>query len=644
MRKTNPIFAADFETVNYDGATSTEVWSAAFAELYKDDEPTVYTNLDDFMDFFLKIHKGSAILYFHNLKFDGSFLVDWLLRHNFDFVHCERKELKSGQFDALIGKMGRWYSLTIKYKSKFIEIRDSVKLLPLSLEKLGVSFNLPHRKLEMDYKLHRHANELITDEELRYIKNDIYVLKEALEFTFGEGHTRLTIGSCCFNEFKSFYTKNEWDYFFPNVYEDELSDSFFNPEKDIPHTVGEYCHEGYKGAFTYLKPQYAGIIVKNGKVFDANSLYPSVMHSKSGNRYPIGKATPFTPEQFSDILQDEKKLFFVRIKCRFKLKENHLPTIQIKGNPLYNPREFLTTSDVKTKDGFSKFYLDANDVPRVSYITMTLTRPDYEQFIKHYDVIYMKILDGVFFNSAIGLFDNYIDKYMRIKMNSKSGKRELAKLYLNNLYGRMATYTDSTYLVPSINPETNIVQLTPVVENDKTPGYIPCGAYITAYARYHTITMAQANYDAFIYCDTDSIHMFDVAVKSLKIDPSELCAWKHETSWDYAKFIRAKTYLEHVIYKDGEFVDAFNNIKCAGMPEKCKKVFNDTKTIEDFDYGLQVRGKLLPKRVPGGIILVDTVFTMRKQRNIFAKNVRDCVLEEVFEDSETEYFTKDKLF
>lgn len=48
------------------------------------------------------------------------------------------------------------------------------------------------------------------------------------------------------------------------------------------------------------------------------------------------------------------------------------------------------------------------------------------------------------------------------------------------------------------------------------------------------------------------------------------------------------------------------------MPERSKKIFLDgMESIEQFDIGLKVSGKLMPKRIPGGIVLVDTDYEMR---------------------------------
>ena len=35
------------------------------------------------------------------------------------------------------------------------------------------------------------------------------------------------------------------------------------------------------------------------------------------------------------------------------------------------------------------------------------------------------------------------------------------------------------------------------------------------------------------------------------------------------------------------------------------------RTIKDFKIGLKVPGKLIPKRIPGGVLLVDTFYEMR---------------------------------
>ena len=53
------------------------------------------------------------------------------------------------------------------------------------------------------------------------------------------------------------------------------------------------------------------------------------------------------------------------------------------------------------------------------------------------------------------------------------------------------------------------------------------------------------------------------------------------------------------------------NVKCAGMPNASKEEFLSKYRMEDFHVGLRVGGKLRPKRIKGGILLLETNYEMR---------------------------------
>ena len=266
---------------------------------------------------------------------------------------------------------------------------------------------------------------------------------------------------------------------------------------------------------------------------------------------------------------------------------------------------------------------------------------DYKLMLKHYDLVDFEILDGCWFYSMKGIFDNYINHYAEIKMNSKGAKRTEAKLFLNNLYGKLASSSNSSFKVAYVKEDESIgFYIVPA--NNKKVGHIATGSAITSYARNFTITAAQKNYygvdkAGFIYADTDSIHCDLPAdkIKGITVDPVKFCCWKLESSWDIAIFTRQKTYIEHITHNDLVPVDEpYNDIKCAGMPQKCKDLFDksmqgyeakesdnytqsELKFLEtkrdysDFKVGLCVPGKLLPKRIKGGVLLVDTTYEMR---------------------------------
>ena len=86
---------------------------------------------------------------------------------------------------------------------------------------------------------------------------------------------------------------------------------------------------------------------------------------------------------------------------------------------------------------------------------------------------------------------------------------------------------------------------------EKTVGYIPVGSAITSYARNFTIRHAIANYERFCYADTDSIHLQGLdPAEMVIVDPVEFCRRKNECDFDFAYYVRQKTYAEHVIAED----------------------------------------------------------------------------------------------
>lgn len=640
-------FSCDFETTVYEGQQSTEVWAAASVELFTEDVQ-IFHSIDDQLKYFKKL-RCNVCAYYHNLKFDGSFWLDYLLNKlkfkqayvPLNETHTEvnwvdEKHMVNNTFKYAISDRGQWYSIIIKTGGHVIELRDSLKLLPFSVKSIGDSFKTKHKKLDMTYNGYRYAGCKITDEERKYIANDVLVVKEALEIMFQEGHTKLTIGSCCLDEYKKTLKVYDYKELFPELTNIELDRQVHNASN-----VDEWVRHSYKGGWCYLVKAKAHKLYKNGTTADVNSLYPSMMSSESGNAYPVG-LPHFWHGKIPKEAQRNNRYYFVRLKTRFYLKKGKLPFIQIKGNYLYKGTEALESSDVydyKTEKYYTHYYDLAGDL-HDTRVELTLTMTDYQLFKEHYDLVECEILDGCWFYSEIGIFDEYIEKYKKIKMNSKGAQRQLAKLFLNNLYGKMASSTDSSFKVAFSKPDGSI-GFRSVPENDKQAGYIPVGSAITSYARNFTIRAAQKNYHGinkpgFIYADTDSIHcdLSPEKIKGIKVHETAFCCWALESCWDEAIFARQKTYVEHITHKDLQAVDEpYYAVTCAGMPDRCKKLFvmslsdkrepddsmteeqkeflKTKRTLKDFNVGLKVPGKLMPKRIPGGVLLSETTFEMR---------------------------------
>lgn len=667
--KKSKILVCDFETTVYPGQVSTQVWASACVEIGTEDVK-IFGSIEDTLDYFISLDTHITA-YYHNLKFDGAFWLDFLLRNkkytqalmktgdgNWDYEFMDTKDMKNNMYKYNISEMGQWYTIIIKVKGNYIEIRDSLKLLPFSVKSIGDSFGTAHKKLEMDYEGFRYPGCNITEEEREYIANDVLVVKEALGIMFKEGHNKLTIGACCLSEYKNICNHNPkslytYDEMFPNLYEITPSDL-----KTISDSAGEYIHKSYRGGWCYLVKGKEERIYKNGITADVNSLYPSVMSSESGCKYPVGKPHFWEGNYIPDEALRDNSYFFIRIKTRFYIKYGMLPFIQIKNNLLYDGTEMLETSDVydEKNDEYYTHYkgFDGEWIDTTQEMTMTMT--DYYLLLEHYELVDFEILSGCWFYALTGIFDEYIEKYKKIKMESKGAMRTLAKLFLNNLYGKMATNPDSSFKIARLKDDGN-VSFVSVKEAKKTPGYIAVGSAITSYAREFTIRTAQKNYHGkdkpgFIYADTDSIHC-DLSPDELidtPIDSKKFCHWKLESSWDEAIFTRQKTYIEHITHEELQPLEKpYYNIKCAGMPDRCKELFNLSlngdadpsgyisrtgkkknwteeekdflfnqqtdepiiRTLKDFTAGLKIPGKLLPKRIPGGVLLKETTYEMR---------------------------------
>ena len=133
-----PVYVADFET-SYENGKSW-VWCYGIARL-NSDKVKLGGSLNEFMQHIMS--SGTKTIYFHNLKFDGKFILYYLLKNDYEYTDKIEKE---HQYTHLIDDTGNFYSITIGYKLKnkihTIKIIDSYKILPSSLDKLASDFGL----------------------------------------------------------------------------------------------------------------------------------------------------------------------------------------------------------------------------------------------------------------------------------------------------------------------------------------------------------------------------------------------------------------------------------------------------------------------------------------------------------------------
>lgn len=554
----------DFETTV--SPLESRVWAWCYCDLENTSDIHFGNDLDSFMNLF--IHRKRAIkLWFHNLKFDGCYIIYWLLKHGYKHRTNKEKPTKKS-FTTTIDGMGRFYAINIDIQSynrwEKIRIYDSLKVIPYKVKDIPKKFGLEKSKGEIDYDKERPIGYEMTEEEKDYISHDVIIVAEAMQFFRQKNLKKMTIGANALADYKHMTDSRLYDKRFPQ----------------LPIEIDTEIRYSYRGAFTYLNPKYAGKEIKEGIVLDVNSLYPFVMKTCL---LPYGEPVFFEGEYRKDKIYP---LYIQLFKCRFKLKDGKIPCLMFNNDLSFRPGEYLIDSGLDD-------------------VMMCLTSVDLKLFREQYDILEedMEYISGYKFKACVGMFDDYIDKWFKVKEenNDNEGIRTLAKLMLNNLYGKLATNPYVTNKIPYLD-ENEIVKLKVGTKEERKTVYIPAGTFITSYARDKTIRSAQSVYHRWIYSDTDSLHLEGTELPdNLEIDSVKLGAWKLEKKFDRAKFLMSKTYVEEV---NGKL-----EICCAGMPESCYK----NVTYDNFKVGAIYDGKKITKHVKGGIYLKNSEHTIRQK-------------------------------
>lgn len=643
MAKKN-LFVSDFETTTF--LEDCRVWAWAMADVHNSETLHYGNNIDSFLNHIQQLPNNSTV-FFHNLKFDGQFIANRLLHLGYKWARSKADQFKNNYFQFTVSKTGVWYSGFVKFSNGVrIKFVDSLKKIPFKVKDIAVAFNLDMMKGDLDYKTYRSKNHQLTDEEKKYIDSDIRIVAEAVKIQYQEGMTGNTVSSDSLKDLKMTIGKSRFENLFPML----SNEMYYNLKL------------AYRGGQTYVNSIFKNKVLGDGIVFDINSQYPWAMKEKP---MPCG-----IPIFFKGEYKKNKKypLYIQHIQCEFEIKKDHIPTIQIKNDRRFKANEFLDSS----KD--------------YEQVDLYLTNVDYDLFKEHYHIYNENHIDGYMFKSITGAFDKYIDKYMyqKNKPGIDLSLRSLAKLKLNSVYGKFGADPDVTGKIMFLKEDGSngfisadrVEYITETgrkktreVDELKEYGdsvYIPVAIFTTSYGRELTVRTAQKVYHRFAYCDTDSIHLIGTDVPDeIKdmIHPKKLGYWKHESTFESAKFIRQKTYYEDTYSKykrddkTNEIVkDRFGepiilecskeeheflhlNVKCAGMPDNVKKYV----TKENFHIGAQIKApikrypykgdihgtkinwsikysftrnelddkKLIPKQVKGGVVLVGQTFTIK---------------------------------
>ena len=599
--KLSSCFAADFETTTDEN--DCRVWAYAVCNVDDYTDFRYGNSIEEFFDFCSNPVSNYKV-WFHNLKFDGVYIIDYLLNNGYEWIQ-DRKDKGDKTFTTLITDMGQFYSIVIYFKvnghhTNKVEIYDSLKIFPnFSVDRVAKGFDLPIRKLKIDYDEYREVGHKLTEQEVDYIRNDVEIMARALKEMFKRGLTKMTIASDAMQNFKEGFK------------------GFRKKLPLLPQDVDADIRLSYRGGFTYVNDVWKEKKVGKGVVLDVNSLYPSCMCTPY--KLPYGQ-----PKRFTGKYKEDKvySLYVQSITCSFEIKEGKIPSVQIRNNLSFVPNEYVKTTNGKE-------------------ITLFLTKPDFELFEEQYHIYNPTYNGGWKFKAGTGMFDGYINHWTEEKI--KAGKegnaplRQISKLLLNSLYGRTALSGTARQKAPYL--KDGVVKFRLLPPETRETVYIPVAAFITAYGRNRTIrtsqtikdyTISKYGEDRYYYSDTDSIHasLTDEDLEELKeiikIDDFKLGYWAKEAEFDRAIYIRQKCYIEEIKGK--------LQVTVAGLPKYLAPLI----TFDNFKKGFTTEGltrnemisiasgngatpeeieklhhKLRYKYVKGGVILADTDFTIK---------------------------------
>ena len=585
--KLNLCYAGDFETTTDEN--DCRVWAFSLCNVEDFNEFVYGETIDEFFDI-CQDYLHNYKIWFHNLKFDGAFIINYLLSHGYTWIK-NKKDKADKTFTTLIGDMGQYYNITVYFKvnkkkhhTNKVEFFDSLKLFPnFSVEEVAKAFNLPIRKLKIDYKKYRPIGYQLDEQEIAYIRNDVEIMARALKEMFTRGLTKMTIAS------------NAIDYYRKTFYR------FRKTFPKLPLSVDKDIRQSYRGGFTYVNDIWREKEVGKGMVLDVNSLYPSCMHSPYS--LPFGQPVLFEGQYQPNNIYP---LYVQSITCKFELKPHKIPSIQVRNNLSFIPNEYVKSC----KD---------------HYITLFLTNVDLKLFFEQYDVEPKSYNGGWMFMASQGNFDNYVDTWIKQKIQAgKDGNlplKTISKLLLNSLYGKLAAAGEARQKIPFLR-EGGLGFTTSEKEECETL-YIPAASFITAYGRERTIrtsqhikdfTMKKYGEDRYYYSDTDSIHagITDEDLEELKdiikVDDFELGCWAKEDEFDRALFIRQKCYIEDIKGKI--------KVTVSGLPKYLAPLI----TFENFKRGFTTEGMTIEDMIneaikngatAEGVILADTDFTIK---------------------------------
>lgn len=642
-----PLYFADFETTTYfskqfqeEGHTNVWLW----AIMDENNGIKIGKTLDEFMDYILQDGKNK-IIYFHNLSFDGDFIIKWLFRNypnnfkqdmqfttpNFEVVNHVPKYnwfsfFKNGSkiynIDWYVRRQIRNKIMKIK-----VQFRCTYNLMPCAINTLGKSFKI--NKMDEDaiqglikkgyiknenefYDLggnHVHDDAFLKKIFVEYIKRDVQIAKvaflnyknvvETSQDAFNSRYNKqdvhlqkiLTTASLV----QKLVKNNVWNNkFFKKSVKQGL--------KIHSYEQYELMRKFYSGGFTQFNPKYHNrVFEKNGYSIDINSSYPWAMTQP----LPYGELLDEKPTS-------ENFLTYVIVDMEFKIKPKYINFICLKNKGVGTSRYSIFGKStyyflLQEFEFYQKIYnIKINSIQYKYARCFTFLKPFIEEYYKLKEQadkngqaalkttykLLLNSLYGSFAKKAIYPSIVWVDKIMYEKL--KNGDVE----YL--LDEKNKKWFAKTFKEEVINKNLYCIDMEKEIKPRKFPNML-IGATITAYSRLKLLNaIYDVGVDNFAYCDTDSIFIIgkkENIPKSIKLDEYELGAWKVEYEFKKGKILGAKRYVFSG-EDENKTKNATSGIKLKKFSrfDEIERLLNDGIVVEDAklqkckdEYGIYLK-------------------------------------------------------
>jgi len=455
----------------------------------------VYNDWEDWVIQVLKLskkHKNLRTIWAHN----GA-NYDW--QHLVEYLNKEHPEITSEIM--MSGTTGISVKLSIEKIKYRIWLRDSLRLLPMSLEKLARDMQVETQKMKIDLP-HEQLFREKPDEFYQYLKQDTISLAEIL-YKF---HHIINEKICLNNpvhQLKSTVASMAMECF---------RREFLNENILVPwnEDVKKWERKAYHGGMVSC-PRHG--VFQNCTGLDVNSMYPYAMTIQE---LPTGSRVTWVKSYYPGRLG----IYYV---------EYELPE-----------REFL---HVYNESGILAAYGKA-------YLTSIMIADILENGGK------IKVIEGLLYKHTGFLLKDYANRIFSVKSEAKTNGQTaievVAKLLLNSLYGKFAQKDISLTLknIPYKEVKEKIKngekiwahgEMYMVEEEEKSEHtFVGIAAFITDRARILLMSAIRANRQHVLYADTDSI----IGTGDLSgIDKgSGLGQWKVEFSGCEFVVLGRKTY------------------------------------------------------------------------------------------------------